>query len=215
MTDVVKLSDSMPARTRRRYTTRLPRAERREQLLDVALRLIAERGFRGLSMEAVARDAEIAKTVVYDLFPNQEQLLTALLEREQKRVLATIVEAMPTLPLSGDPAEILAGSVRKVLEAVRAHPDTWRLMLLPADGHPPAVRAEVTRHRERLVRQVEPMAEWGAARLGLGGLDPELVAHLLIAGAEDAIRLTLTHPRRFPPERLAGFIVDLLRAAAK
>lgn len=130
-------------------------------------------------------------------------------------MLETIVTAMPTLPLEGDPAEILASSVRTVLEAVRADPDTWRLMLLPADGHPPALRKEVTRHRERLVRQVEPMAAWGTERLGLGSPDPEIVAHLLIAGAEDAIRLTLTHPRRFPPERLAGFIVELLRATAR
>ena len=98
MADVVKLPGAVPTPTRRRYTTRLPREERREQLLDAALHLIAEQGFRGLSMEAVAREAEIAKTVVYDLFGNQEQLLTALLEREQERVLATIVEALPELP---------------------------------------------------------------------------------------------------------------------
>lgn len=214
MADVVKLKPQMATRTRRRYSARLPRSERREQLLDVALRLIAEHGFRGLSMEAVAREAEIAKTVVYDVFGNQEQLLSALLEREQARVLEAIVEAVPTPPLSGDPGEILADSVRKALEAVRAHPDTWRLILLPADGLPPAVRDEVNRHRERLVRQVEPMAAWGVERLGLGDLDPELVAHALIAGAEDAARLTLTHPRRFPPGRLAGFTADLLTAIA-
>jgi AcrR family transcriptional regulator len=200
---------------RRGYAPRLPRAERREQLLDAALRLIAGRGFGGVSMEAVAREAEIAKTVVYDAFGNREGLLRALLEREQRRVLEAIADAMPTPPLTGDPAEILARSIQAVLESVRAHPETWRLILLPADSAPPEMRERVNRHRDRLVAQVEPMAAWGVAGLGLGHLDAELVAHMIIGAAEDGARLALTHPDRFPPERLAGFAADLLRGIAR
>jgi hypothetical protein len=53
---------------------------------------------------------------------------------------------------------------------------------------------------------------WGAERLGFDHLDPELTAHLILGTAENAARLTLTQPRRFPPERLAGFAVDVLSA---
>ena len=204
-----------PSRSRRRYRGRMPRAERREQLLDVTLALIADRGFSGVSMEAVAREAEIAKTVVYDAFGNQDGLLRALLEREQERVLLAIADAVPTFPLEGDPAEILSGSIRSVLDAIRANPETWRLILLPADGAPPEMRERITRHRERLVAQIEPMAAWGIERLGLGHLDAELVAHMIIGTAEDAGRLTLTQPDRFPPERLTRFSTDLLRAVAR
>ena len=205
-------SPSRRTTARRRYSPRLPREERRDQLLDATLRLIAERGFAGVSMEAVAREAEIAKTVVYDAFGSQEELLKALFEREQERVLSAIAAAVPTLPLSGDPAEILAGAITTALEAVRRHPDTWRLILLPADGTPVPMRDEVNRHRERLVHQIEPMVAWGTEQLGLGHLDPELAAHAIIAGAEDAARLTLTHPRRFPPRRIASFAADLVTA---
>jgi AcrR family transcriptional regulator len=215
MTQVAKLPDAVAVPTRRRYSPRLPREERRDQLLDATLRLIAEHGYVGVSMEAVAREAKIAKTVVYDAFGTKGGLLKALFEREQERVLSAIAAALPTPPLEGDPAAILAESIGTALEAVRRHPDTWRLILLPADGTPPAVRDEVNRHRERLVRQLEPMVDWGTERLGLGHLDAELVAHAIIAGAEDAARLTLTHPRRFPPERIAGFAADLLTAIAK
>lgn len=193
----------------------MPRAERREQLLDATLRLIGERGFTGVSMEAVAREADIAKTVVYDAFGNQDGLLRALLDREQERVLHAIADAIPTVPLEGDPAEILAGAIRTVLDAIRANPETWRLILLPADGAPPEMRERINHHRERLVATIEPMAEWGIGRLGLGHLDAELVAHMIIGTAEDAGRLTLTQPDRFPPERLANFSTDLLRAVAR
>ena len=184
-------------------------------MLDATLRLIGERGVAAVSMEAVAREAEIAKTVVYDAFGNQDGLLRALLEREQERVLGAIADAIPTVPLEGDPADILSGSIRKVLDAIRANPETWRLILLPADGAPPEMRERVNHHRDRLVTTIEPMAAWGIERLGLGHLDAELVAHMIIGTAEDAGRLTLTQPEKFPPERLAKFSTDLLRAVAR
>ena len=209
---IVKLGADMATRTRRKYSPRLPREERREQLLDATLKLIAESGYGGVSMEAVAREAEIAKTVVYDAFPNQQELLMALLEREQERVLSAIAGALPRLPLSGDPGQILGDAIARGLEAVREYPDTWRLILLPADGTPPGVRDEVHRNREALVRQIEPMVAWGIAQLGLGGLDQELAAYVIMGAAEDAARLTLTHGDQFPPERVAKFSVDLLSA---
>lgn len=205
----------MAVSPRRKYSPRLPREERREQLLDATLALIAEHGYGGASMEAVAREADIAKTVVYDVFGSRHELLKALLEREQERVLSAIAAAMPTPPLSGDPGKLLTQGVTAVMEAVRSHPSTWRLILLPADGTPPAVRAEVDRHRSRILRQLEPMVAWGAQRLGLGHLDHELAAEAILALVESGARLTLTQPERHPPERLARFSADLLAVIAR
>lgn len=163
-------------------------------------------------MEGVAREADIAKTVVYDAFGNQQEMLRALLEREQERVVSAIAHAIPTPPLVGNPAEILVAGLTALLEAVRLHPDTWRLIALPADGTPPAMRKEVERYREQLLLQLEPLAAWGTQRLGFGHLDPELTADLILATAENAVRLTLRQPRRFPPQRLAAFAGDILAA---
>lgn len=196
----------------RRYSPRLPRSERREQVLDATLHLIAEHGFSGVSMEAVAREVGVAKTVVYDAFANKEQLLNALFLREQERTLEEIERVIPRPPLEGEPADILAGAIERLLDAVRERPDTWRLILLPAEGTPPALRDEVNRHREALIDQIEPMVAWGMGRLGLGEIDPELAAAGILGAAENAARLTLTHPRRFPPERIAAFAADLLTA---
>ncbi len=194
----------------RRYAPRMPREERREQILDAALHLIAEKGFSGVSMEAVAREVGIAKTVVYDAFANKEELLNALFVREQETTLAQISEVIPRPPLEGEPAEIMAASIHRLLEAVGEHPDTWRLILLPAEGTPPALREEVDRHREALVGQIEPMVAWGLDQLGLGSLDAELAAAGILGAAENAARLSLTHPDRYPPERIAAFAADVL-----
>lgn len=204
-----------PAPARRSYTPRLPREERRELLLDAALRLIDECGYAGVSMEAVAREADIAKTVVYEVFKTKERMLKALLAREQEVVLEAIAAAVPSPPLEGDPAQILADALRRALGSISEHPQTWRLILLPADGTPLPVRDEVRRHRERLVGQIEPMAGWGLEQMGLTGLDTELVAFTILSVVEDAARLTLTDPDRFPPDRLADFALSLLGAISK
>ena len=204
----------MAVTTRRRYSPRMPREQRREQLLDVALELISAHGFGGLTMEGVAREAKIAKTVVYDLFGNREELLQALLEREQGRALSDVAAAIPS-SLDGEPLDLLSGSLFTVLEAVRAHPDTWKLILLPAEGTPPAVRAAVDRHRDRLVQQIVPMVGWGVERLGLSRLEPELTAETILALFENAIRLTLTKGDSYPPERIASYVSELVAAITR
>src|SRR2546423_13662305 len=199
----------------RKSSPRRPREERREQLLDAALRVLDRDGFGALTVEGVARHVDLAKTVVYDTFGSREELLKALLAREQERALSTLAAALPKPPPADEPQRVLTESLTVLLEGVREHPETWRLILLPPEGTPPVVRKTVDRQRGRLVRQVEPIVAWGLDRIGAGHLDPQVATHALVASGEHAIRLALTQPDRFPPERFAGFAADLLAIIAK
>lgn len=204
----------MPRVKTRRYSPRRPREQRREELLDSALHVLDGDGFGGLTMEGVAREADLAKTVVYDTFGSRDELLRSLLAREQERALSTLAAAMPRPPFGDDPRQILAQALTTLLESVREHPETWRLILLPSEGTPPAVRDAVDANREILVSQVEPIVAWGLDRLGAGHLDAELATSAIVASGEHAIRLTLTRPDRFPPRRFADFAADVAAAIA-
>jgi AcrR family transcriptional regulator len=194
---------------KRAYAPRLPPAERREQLLDAALAVIGERGYGGVSMEAIARQAGVTKPVVYDLFGNLGELLTALLEREESRALAQLAEVMPAAPAS-DPDELIAAGFVAFLGSVAANPTTWRLILMPAEGTPEVVRKQVDANRRRIAAQLEELLAWGIeARGGPKGLDVELGAHGLIAVAEHFARLVLTDPKRYTPERAGAFVRTL------
>jgi AcrR family transcriptional regulator len=72
--------DSAAAPARRRQ--RLAPEERASQILDFAARLIIEEGLTELSMERLGREAGISKALIYNYFPNRNDLLRALLERE-------------------------------------------------------------------------------------------------------------------------------------
>ena len=71
--------------TRPARTPRLPPEERRRQLLDAALEVLAEEGFDALTVEAVARRAGLTRPVIYDQFGDLDGLLLALVDRESLR----------------------------------------------------------------------------------------------------------------------------------
>jgi TetR/AcrR family transcriptional regulator, fatty acid biosynthesis regulator len=75
---------------------RLAPEERSAQILDVAARLLLEEGFTEVSMERLGRDAGISKALVYNYFPNRNDLLRALLEREIGLLRSRQAEAAST-----------------------------------------------------------------------------------------------------------------------
>lgn len=57
------------------------RQQTREQVLDTALRLFAERGYLGVRVEDIAREAGVSRATFYKHFAEREQVLGELLER--------------------------------------------------------------------------------------------------------------------------------------
>lgn len=60
-------------------STRMPRAQRRAQLLRIAAIEFGERGFHGTSMAKIASAAGITKPVLYQHFASKEALYTAVI----------------------------------------------------------------------------------------------------------------------------------------
>lgn len=199
--------------TQRRYAPRLPPGERREQLLDAALELIAAEGYGAVSIEAVAKRAGVSRPVVYGHFSDLRALLEGLLEREESRALAQLGTAVPITPGQRDPDELIVEGMMTFLSAVAENPLTWRLILLPVEGTPASLRKRVARSRGAVIEQLERLVEWGLERRGgPEGLDIELMARIIVVLGEEAGRLVITDPERFPPERHARIAKVLLGA---
>jgi AcrR family transcriptional regulator len=148
---------------------------------------------------------------VYDHFPNLARLLHALVEREERYSLEQLEEVVPTDPGDRDPVEVLAGGVRRFLEAVAERPATWRLILLPLEGTPHIVRDHVERNRARMVGRIERLVRWSVERGELpADLDVELAARAIRDLGEEAGRMVLTDPARYTPERYERFVNSVL-----
>ena len=99
--------NSPDSETRRR-SARTPRVrmtgeERRQQLLDVARALFAEKGFEAASIEEIAHRAGVSKPVVYEHFGGKEGLYAVVVDREMRQLLSMVTSSLT----AGHPRELL------------------------------------------------------------------------------------------------------------
>src|SRR4051812_4943101 len=154
---------------------RMQAEQRREQLLDATKRIVAERGFHAVSIEAVAREAGITRPIVYGHFRDLPGLLEALVEREGARALSQLVTVRPGDLDGGDAREVLLSALRGYLEAVRADPTTWRLVLMPPEGAPAILHDQIARGRTAVVEELAQAVGPGLGP-GRGAPRPQLLA---------------------------------------
>ncbi len=183
---------------------RLPREQRREQLLDVTKQVVGEHGMHAVSIDRVAREAGVSRPIIYEHFNDLNGLLSALLEREATRALEQLNEFMPTdAGVGTELLDILMAALTGYLEAVRADPITWRLVLMPPEGAPEFLRSRVELGRAAVVAQLAALIEqafepWGGQRTP----DAELTAYSMSALSDSWARLMLTDPDRFDLDRI-------------
>lgn len=66
--------------------------EKREAILDAAMRLFAERGLEGVPTEAIAAAAGVSKVTIYANFKDKSAILEAIVCRETERLSRKVAE---------------------------------------------------------------------------------------------------------------------------
>ncbi|MEU9918503.1 TetR/AcrR family transcriptional regulator [Streptomyces sp. NPDC051001] len=190
----------------------MPIEERREQLLDAALAVVVSDGYDRVSIDAIAKRAGVARSVVYGAFENLDALLTALLDRQQARAFERLLRTVPDAGGLSDPAAFASEAVRRMADMLHQDPDTWRLILLPPGNMPVVVRDRIEADRERFRLLVEKWLSLGLVGRSDPGLDAQVLAHALVACAEHFGRVALTEPEKFDLPRLTGQVRVILGA---
>jgi AcrR family transcriptional regulator len=185
-------------------------AERREQLLDAALRIIVRDGIHKVSMDTVSKEAGVTRPVIYGVFSDTNDLLRASLAREEAAVIAQISAIMPTVG-QGKPGAAALLFLEGFLAAVLEAPERWRAVFSLVDSSAPAFRKRVERGRRVLISVLEELVRWAAIEDADPDTDVELYARALLALIWDAGRIVLTEPDQFPPERITKFARKLLK----
>jgi AcrR family transcriptional regulator len=146
-----------------------------DSLTDVALRVFAERGFDGSSMDDVARAAGIAKASIYHHISGKEELLRRGLDRALTALFAVLAERAAT---AGCPIERLEYIYRRV--ATLALELRYELtVLVRVRGNSEAERDAMTRRRTfdeavtAIVRAAQAAGEFDKK------LDPSLSVRLM------------------------------------
>lgn len=85
---------------------RMAAAERREQITTVARELFAERGYRAVAVDEIARQAGVTPPVLYDHFDSKRDLYAHLLERQADELAVRV--ARSTVEAGGGKARLRA-----------------------------------------------------------------------------------------------------------
>lgn len=82
--------------------TRLPRDQRRIQLLDAASEVFASKGYHAAAMDDIADAAGVSKPVLYQHFPSKLDLYLALLDQSCDRLVEVVEEALASTDENAD-----------------------------------------------------------------------------------------------------------------
>jgi AcrR family transcriptional regulator len=206
---------------RRKRAAHLGPERRRPLVLDAAHDLFLANGFDATSMDAIAAAAGVSKPVVYDCFASKDELFTAMLDREEERVLRETEAALRTHGGSADPEGALIRGFEAFLTAVAESPDIYRVVFLGEGGGNEVVAARIARGLERQAALAATIAQrWVDGLTELDGEEADATARLLgqtIVGlAQVGARTLLRDPEHWTPAGLAeklGRMVWAARAA--
>jgi AcrR family transcriptional regulator len=75
-------------------STRMRVEDRKEQLIEIAMRLFATKGFDGTSLRDIAEEAQITKAALYYHFPNKDALYESILVDGMRTLVNYVSAAM-------------------------------------------------------------------------------------------------------------------------
>lgn len=128
-------------------TKRIPRAIREQQMLDSAIKVFADLGYRSASMDAIAKGAEISKPMLYLYYGSKEELFSACVDRETTRLTQQLQAAGA---VDDSPRRRLENVVRAFLEFVDTNAASWKVVYHQAMAEP-VFRDEVENTRRLIV----------------------------------------------------------------
>jgi AcrR family transcriptional regulator len=164
---------------------------RREEILDAAKQVFADKGFHQTAIADIARTAKLSYGSVYWYFDSKESLFQALSEREEQALWQHVGAA---LVVSGDedPERILTRGVRATFEFFAADPAAARLLSFD----------RFTDDIERLIVD--------AQRRGVIVDGPSPVLARSVAGLISTMAAQLSAESAFDPDETAEVVVSLL-----
>jgi AcrR family transcriptional regulator len=199
------MSASSPTAAPRARATHLGPERRRPLILDVAFGLFLEHGYKGTSMDAIARAAGVTKPVIYACFASKADLFGALLDREEQRMFAQFGAAFATGAKPDDLEAMLVAGFTAMLQAVSDTPEAYRVALLGGGDADALIDARIRHGREHLVAQLTEIARrWLEGRIPAPRVDgaAQFAAQTLAGVGDAGLRMMLASPDRWTPQAL-------------
>ena len=162
---------------------RLPRDERRAQLLAAALEVFTAAGYHSAAMDEIADRAGVSKPVLYQHFPSKLDLYLAVLDTHIDSLVFAIQRAIQSTP---DNAKRVQATIGAYFDFIEAEGEAFRLLFESDMNVEPTVR-------ERLNRMTYDCAAAVSAVISLDTGLPQEAAMVLGVGLIGSAQVTARH----------------------
>ena len=163
--------------------SRMPRDERRAQLLAAALEVFTSAGYHAAAMDEIADRAGVSKPVLYQHFPSKLDLYLAVLDTHIDSLVFAIQRAIQSTP---DNSIRVQATIAAYFDFIEADGEAFRLLFESDMNVEPAVR-------ERLNRMTYDCAAAVSAVISLDTGLPQEAAMLLGVGLIGSAQVTARH----------------------
>jgi AcrR family transcriptional regulator len=182
---------------------RMPRDERRAQLLAAATDVFVNNGYHATVMDDIAERAGVSKPVLYQHFPSKLELYLALLERHTDELVRRVREAIEE---THDNWQRVRNAVGAYFDFVDSDDEAFRLVFESDLCNQPPVQAVVKRTYTACVQAI---AQAVVADAGLDADRAWLVAVGVVGISEDSARYWLTRRHELPKEEAVALTASL------
>lgn len=180
--------------------------ERREEILAVAMRCFATRGFHGTTTRAVAEGVGLTEAALYRYFPSKESLYSAIIER--KIEAPSLLEPLEEPARRRDDRAVFGGLARSVLERGTRDPTFIRILFYTAlEAHElarPLFEARIEPLRAFVTEYVRGRIADGAFR----PVDPQLGARAFLGMLWDYLNVRVVHEQAEAYPQPAAEVAD-------
>jgi AcrR family transcriptional regulator len=169
-------------------TTRISSEERRDQLVDAAVKEFAANGFHATSTTTIAKRAGISQPYVYALFPNKHELFLAANAEVKQRIRGAFAEAARGLDSTEDRLHAMGEAYIALLEN---RDEVMFQHQANAAAGDPALREPIRREFMRLFDDIGR----------LSGASEEEVWNFMAHGMMLNVIAALDLPEKYMPEK--------------
>lgn len=122
--------------------------ERREQLLNTALRLFAEGGYEATSISKIAKEAGVAKGLIYNYFESKEALMEQIIYLAMEKMAGLFT----TISKEGEPKEVIREALYLIRDSLRNDLMFWKLYI--------RFGSQVTENKPLMDKLFQDMQQW-------------------------------------------------------
>jgi len=175
-----------------RRGSRLPRDERRGQLLVAASEIFVDRGYHAAGMDEIADRAGVSKPVLYQHFSSKLELYLAVLARHVENLVSGVRQALRT---TTDNRQRLRAAVQAFFDFIEHDSQGYRLIFENDYVTEPQVAAQVKVATESCTDAVFDLISRDS---GLEAHRARMIAVGLVAVSVDSARYWVNNDRPIP-----------------